>query len=187
MRKTMLSALLFSGMLLAQGGPPPDGPRAPRREALKEALNINDEQAEQLVEFVREQRQSMFEGLKADQVFEKMRANRQAIRTAVESGNPDAAAVGALVIEGHALATKVKAAHDAFQEAAQNYVKNTLGRASELAELQAAAELQRAVREARSLGLIEGRPDRPGPGPFGFGDGPEGLAGQVGQRLRGLR
>ena len=189
MKRAILSMLMCAGMLAAQAGPPPgdapDGPRRGKRgagiEALQSALDISPEQAQELAQFAKQQRQEAFEGLKNEGVREKLRANREALRELRESGNADPAAVGALVLEAEALGAKMKAVRDGVRESVVAYVTNTLGRGAELAEIEAAAKMQPAVRAAGALGLLapsEGRMRRGmgmrrpgGGGPQGVGPG----------------
>ena len=190
MKRAILSMLMCAGMLAAQAGPPPgdapDGPRRGKRgagiEALQSALDISPEQAQELAQFAREQRKEAFESLKNEGVREKLRANREALRELRESGNTDPTAAGALVLEAEAIRAKMKAAQEGAREAVVAYVTNTLGRGTELAEIEAAAKMQPAVRAAGALGLLAppeggmrrgGRSMRRtgGGGPQGFGQG----------------
>ena len=163
MRRALLSLVVFAGVLAAQVGPPPgggpDGPRrdrGPRLEALQSSLDISAEQAQDLAKFAREQRRAAVEALKADGVIEQLRTNRQTLKELLDSGNAEPAAVGAIVLDNQKLQEKVKASRDTVKQAIAGYVTNTLGRGEELAKLQEAADLQRAVGEARMLGLLEG-------------------------------
>ncbi len=169
MRRALLSLVVFAGVLAAQIGPPPgggpggpggpDGPRrdrGPRLEALQSALDISAEQAKELAKYVREQRRAAMEALKAEGVIEQLRTNHQTLKELLDSGNAEAAAVGAIVLDTQKLKEKMKASRDTVKQAVADYVTNTLGRGEELAKLQEAAGLQRAVGEARMLGLLEG-------------------------------
>ena len=184
MKRLMLLTITTVGMLLAQGGPPapPNGMEpggGPRLEALQTALNITEQQAQDLTAFVREQRQSARENMKT--VADQLRENRQQLHELLTAGGADPAAVGILVIQGQTLRDQIKGSRAAVHEAITNYVTNTLNRATELAALQSAADQMPAVQAATRLGLLtppEGgarmRPmrrggPRNGMGPAGFG------------------
>ena len=94
------------------------------------------------------------------------------MKTMVEGGAADPAAVGALVLEIHGLRQQIKNNNEATHEQLVNLV-NGWGAGDKLAELQEAAGLARAVGEARAMGLL----DRPEGGERG-----EGFKGMRGRR-----
>lgn len=116
MKKTLLSTmasllLLASAPLVAQGPPPPGGPGgqggpgAPK-EAVATFLKLTDAQ--------KAAAESLMISMKGtlDALDTELKANREAIDAALAASQPDAAAVGALVIAGRVLEANVKAVHD---------------------------------------------------------------------------
>jgi Spy/CpxP family protein refolding chaperone len=130
MKKTLLSTmaallLLASAPLVAQGPPPPGGPGGPGgrggpggpggqggpgapKEAVVTFLKLTEAQAAAA--------DTLATALKGtlDALDVEIKANREAVDTALAAAQPDAAAVGALVIAGRALEANVKVAHDDF-------------------------------------------------------------------------
>lgn len=89
-------------------------------------------------------------------LWEQRRDNRQQVKELLEGSNPDAAAVGRLVIAGHELAEQIRAARETLN-----------GRIEALLTAEQKAAYQ-ALKEARELR----RHHRRGPGGPGGGFGP---------------
>jgi len=120
MRKTIL-AVLGAGVLALVVGPaagiaqpPPPGERSPwmgRADHMARFLGLSEQQQDEikkLMEDRREDRQAM---------WEKLKKNREAMQQALESANPDPAAVGELAIEAHRLRQQEQALRDAQDKA----------------------------------------------------------------------
>lgn len=118
MKKTLLSTmaallLLAATPLVAQGPPPPGGPGGPggpgaSQEAIVTFLELTDAQKVAADALATSMKGTL------DALDVELRANREAVDAALAAAQPEAAAVGALVIAGRALEAKVKAAHDDF-------------------------------------------------------------------------
>ncbi len=119
MKKTLLSTmatllLLAAAPLLAQGPPPPGGPGGPGgqsgpgvpKEAVATFLKLTDAQKSAADELMASMKGTL-DGLDAE-----IKANREAVDAAIAATQPDATAIGTLVIAGRALAAKGKAALD---------------------------------------------------------------------------
>ncbi|MFN7989623.1 MAG: periplasmic heavy metal sensor [Thermoanaerobaculia bacterium] len=118
MKKTLLSTmaalfLLAAAPLVAQGPPPPGGPGgqggpgAPK-EAVATFLKLTDAQKAAAETLATSMKSTL------DALDVQLKANREAVDAALAASQPDAAAVGALVIAGRSLDANVKAAHDDF-------------------------------------------------------------------------
>ena len=161
MRKMLISLMLFGGLLLAQGpgagrGPMPRGYGQPGAmgaglaggaEALKAHLGLSDSQMEQLRTMRREQVQA------ARPDAEAMRAKAQELRALMQTQSPDPAKVGALTVELKQLREKIEASRDGLSVRAAGIL--TPEQKTKLSELEAAAKLEPAVRQAIGMGLIE--------------------------------
>lgn len=88
------------------GAPPPGG-----RQAMIRELGLSEEQQEKVREIQDEQR------AQREALFEKIAANRDALRRMLESGDADATAVGELVLAGRKLHDESRALRDAEQRA----------------------------------------------------------------------
>jgi Spy/CpxP family protein refolding chaperone len=120
MRETIL-AVLGAGVLCLGVGPaagiaqpPPPGERGPgmgRPDHMAKFLGLTDPQQTEI--------RKVMEGRRGDRqaLWEKLKTNREAMQQALESANPDAAAVGELAIEAHRLHQQEKALRDAQDEA----------------------------------------------------------------------
>lgn len=111
----ILAVLASTALLAAQGrpmfhkrvhGPGGDGMAG----HLAERLDLNEGQRASLKTFV-EQLHAEIEPIR-----EQTRALHEEILKELESGNPNATAIGERVIAAHANREKMKAAHDAFKE-----------------------------------------------------------------------
>ena len=120
-------------------------------------LELTEEQQDAL-RHNREQRRPEMEAL-----HEQMRENRKLLRDALESGNPDAASVGELVIEGHALQEKGRALREESKEAFENLLTPDQKRKLELLEAARAAGGSRGPWER--MGPEGGAPGFRGMGP----------------------
>lgn len=91
-------------------GPGDDGPGGFRLERMARALDLSDEQKAQ-VETLSQRHRSEVEPL-----LEQSRQLRQDVQAALESGTPDATAIGQKVIAAHQTMEKVRASRDDFEE-----------------------------------------------------------------------
>jgi Spy/CpxP family protein refolding chaperone len=85
--------------------------RGGARDGVASYLGLTEEQKAQLADAREKERPQM------QALFEKMRANREKMRQALEASAPDPAAVGAIAIEGHQLQQEMKAQRDAVEKA----------------------------------------------------------------------
>jgi Spy/CpxP family protein refolding chaperone len=116
MRKTILAVLgavviaLGVGPAAAMAQPPPPGERGPgmgRGDRMARFLGLTDQQQAEIKKLM-EAGRGDHQGL-----WEKMKTNREAMEQALDSANPDPAAVGELAIEAHKLHQQMKALRDA--------------------------------------------------------------------------
>ncbi|MCP5113178.1 MAG: periplasmic heavy metal sensor [bacterium] len=182
MKRILILTCAMATVLAAQT-PPPEGEGRRGRggrgmEALQTALGLDETQIQQL----QEARRSSFEAQRP--IMEEIRAKSEEMRTMVESTTPDPAVLGTLVIQINGLRQQIKDNHDATHQQLVNLV-NGWGAGAKLADLQQAAELQRAAGQARALGLLEppeeGRGNRGARGSGGPG-GPRGPGKTFGRR-----
>jgi len=106
MSATMAASLLAAEPPARPGRP---GGRSPM-DGMARYLGLSDEQKAQVEEKRRQERTT------AQPIFAKLRANGEKLRAALDSGAPDPAAVGALVIEGHRLQEQLKAQREAGEK-----------------------------------------------------------------------
>jgi Spy/CpxP family protein refolding chaperone len=153
-------------------------------QALKEALNLTDEQITKL----RELRKAEWDALTP--IREQLRANRQAYREKLEAG-ADPAEIGRLALAGRDLRRKAQEVRESYRKQALAVL--TPAQQSALAKLEEAAKLMPAVAQARALNLLSAPAIGPGPGARfgrGFGPGPtwgEGLGPGLGPGPMGWR
>ncbi len=158
MKRALLGLIVFAGLLGAQPAPgqgPGQGQmgirhRAPKMEALKQSIGLTDTQIEEL----RALRRGLREELKP--VIQEMRETGKQLREAVSSQDVTDAQIGQLVRKMNQLRTQIREAHEAKHTAAVELM-NSWGLGDKLEQLEEAAKLAPAVREARILGLLEGR------------------------------
>jgi len=114
MKRTMLSLFIFAAMAVAQTGSapgqPPQGRQGPRLEAVKQALQLTDEQINRL----REIRKADFEAVRP--IGQQMREKGQLLREK-QAGAP-AAEVGQIVLELEGLKTQLRQIHENSQNEA---------------------------------------------------------------------
>jgi len=120
MRKTILAVLgavviaLGVGPAAAMAQPPPPGERGPgmgRGDRMAKFLGLTEQQKTEV--------KRQMEAGRGDReaLWEKLKTNRDAMKQALESANPDAAAVGELAIEAHKLHQQMQALRDAQDKA----------------------------------------------------------------------
>jgi Spy/CpxP family protein refolding chaperone len=161
MRKLMISMVLCSGLLLAQGpmgrrgGPGPSGVVAERQAAgramagagaLKDYLGLTDAQMEQMRTLRREQAEQVRPDAQA------IRAKAQELRKEMQSSAPDAAKVGQLTVELKQLREKAMAERSGFGDKVRAVL--TADQQAKLQALEEAAKLAPAARQAAAMGLI---------------------------------
>ncbi len=157
MRNLMISMALCSGLLLAQGpmgrGMRPGmmaqglGPGLAGTEALKSYLGLTDAQVEQM----RTLRKQRAEAMQPEAAA--MRAKALELRQLMQTASPDPAKVGALTVELKQLRDKAAAARSGLND--QMKAVLTAEQQAKLKDLEAAAKLGPAVRQAVGMGLIE--------------------------------
>ena len=111
----LLAFALIPGSARAQGhpgGPPPAGKgpggSGPSPEAVATFLKLTEAQ-KAAVGQLHDALESRVDGL-----LDQQKANHDQLELALQGANPDAAAVGRLVIAGSAIRAQIKAAHDTF-------------------------------------------------------------------------
>jgi len=120
MRKTILAVLGAGALALGVGPataiaqPPPPGDHGPgmgRAEHMARFLGLSQQQQAEV--------RKVMEGQRADHqaLWEKLKTNREATQQALDSANPDPAAVGELAIEAHRLHQQEQALRDAQDKA----------------------------------------------------------------------
>jgi periplasmic protein CpxP/Spy len=108
-------ALLASTVVLAQRGPMFHKVHGPgggtgMADHLAERLDLNEGQKASLKTFLEQLHNEIAP------LGEQTRTLHEEIKKELESGSPDATAIGERVIAAHAVHEKMKAAHDAFKE-----------------------------------------------------------------------
>lgn len=164
MRNLMISMALCSGLLLAQGpmgrgtgqrggmqGPGPmaqgTGQGQAGAAALKTYLGLTDAQVEQM-QTLRKQRAEAMQPEAA-----AIRAKALELRQLMQTANPDPAKVGALTVELKQLREKAVAERSSVNDQIKAVL--TADQQAKLKDLEAAAKLGPAVRQAIGAGLIE--------------------------------
>jgi Spy/CpxP family protein refolding chaperone len=161
MRKTILAVLSGAALALAIGAavgsaqPPPPGERGPwmgRAEGFARFLGLSEQQQGEVRKLMEERRTDH------QTLREKVERNFEELQQALESANPDSAAVGELAIEGHRLRLKERALREAQDEAIRGLLTQ---------EQRVRFDAMKALREEGPGGPPRGgaglRPDR-GPG-----------------------
>lgn len=159
LRTTILSLTAAAGLLLAQprgGGPPP-----PDFTEIKAFLNLNDSQITSLQTIEKAHRQA------AQALQGEMRANKQAMRTAMDSGAADAIAQASQAMKAHQ--QKMQTLHQSYQTHATAVL--TPEQNAKLKVLSDAAALMPNIHAAQRLNLITPSEGAGGPG-RAFGPGP---------------
>ena len=120
MRKTILAVLGAVVIALGVGAtesiaqPPPPGERGPwmgRADRMARFLGLTDQQQAEIRKLMADRRGD------GQALWEKLKTNREAMQQALESANPDPAAVGELAIEAHKLHQQMQALRDARDKA----------------------------------------------------------------------
>ena len=156
---------LTAAVLLAQG-PGPGGMRGqgaqgrPALGAVKAALELSDDQVQQLVQ-LRQEEQGVVQPLR-QQVQEK----RKALREAREAANPNPATVGQLVLDLQKLVSQIRTVNETYHTKALSLLDAT--QKEKLQTLEQATErvmrARQAANGARALNLLlpPDRGQRPG-------------------------
>ncbi|MCC7174879.1 MAG: periplasmic heavy metal sensor [Bryobacterales bacterium] len=175
MRLHRLVTGLAATVLLAQT-PPGAARSAPERApgiaAVKAYLRLSDQQVEQLIQLRREEQQFV------QPIREQIRAKAQDLRTLMESGSPDPASVGRLVLALRDLRKQAAGAAATYHEKALAVLDSV--QKEKLENLLKAADrtagTRRAVNGARLLNLLPppGRP-RAGAAPQPYAGGGAGV------------
>jgi Spy/CpxP family protein refolding chaperone len=160
MRRTIVAVLGAATLALVVGAAvgsaqlPPPGERGPwmgRGEGMARFLGLSEQQQGE-VRKLTEDRRADHQALR-----EKVEANFEQLQQALESANPDPAAVGELAIEGHRLRQQERALREAQDRAIRDLLT---------AEQQVRFDAMKALREEGPGFPPEGGPGpRPGLGP----------------------
>ena len=121
MKRTLIAVLALTIALAAvaqPGGPPMPGPQGGPHERRGPGGFLSPKDMADflaLSETQKTQAKALHESLRTtiQPLREQMRANREAVKAAVDAG--DAAKAGQLLISGKAIRDKIKAAHDTFE------------------------------------------------------------------------
>ena len=141
---------LVLGAVAGSAQPPPPGERGPgtgRPDGVTRFLALSQQQQEQVRKLMDEQRPE-HEALR-----EKIEKNRELVQQALETANPDPAAVGELAIEGHRLREQERALREVQEKAFRGLLT---------AEQRVKLDAMKALREE---GMGMGGPPGGGPGP----------------------
>jgi Spy/CpxP family protein refolding chaperone len=178
LKAIILAAALSAPALLAQPGPGARWPRLANLDALKQVLELTDQQVTDL----KAARQDFFTN-ELRPIMEQIREKRQTLREEMQKEPPNASIVGQLQVEIAELGNQIKAKHAAQVEQLRGML--TDAQKAKLDELQKAAELIPAIQQARALSLLEAPEGGFGGGP-GFGPG-MGFGPMRGMARRGMR
>lgn len=166
MKFRLIGIALAASSLFAQA---PGGHRMHRMFAqvgtteVQSYLNLTDAQISTLQQL----RQSEMAALKP--VFQQIAPLRDSLRTQEQNGNPDAAAVGKLVLSIQSLEQQAAPIRSSFQQQALAVL--TSAQKTKLASLESAAAMMPTIHEATALNLLT--PPKGSEGLGGFG--PEGM------------
>jgi len=158
----LITFALAAVTLFAQG---PGEPRMhrmatpPKTTEVQSYLNLTDAQIATLQQL----RESERAALKP--IFQQVRPLRQSLRELRQSADPDATAVGKLVLSIQTLQQQAAPIRSSFQQQAQAVL--TADQKTRLAALQTAAGLMPAIHEATALNLLS--PPKGMAGPDGLG------------------
>jgi Spy/CpxP family protein refolding chaperone len=154
MIRSMLTVPWLAAALMAQPAPP----QAPPVQALKQFLSLTDAQVTQLTQLRREQGQAV------QVIAQQIREKEAALRTLLDSGGAEAAAVGRIVLDVNALHKQIRETDERYQAQARQAL--TAAQREKLGALVDAAKLQPAIAQAIGLNLIT-PPVPPAPPPGG--------------------
>lgn len=146
----------------------------PSVNELKTFLNLTDAQ----VTSIREANRSAMQANR--EVAEKLRSNRQNLRTLTSQSNPDAAAVGRLILESQTYAKQIADSRAKSRETALTFL--SAEQKTKLKTLEEAMQLRGEIAAAQRLNLLAG----PAGGPGGRGER-MGMRGRMGAGRSGPR
>ena len=159
MKLCLVSILLAAAPMFAQGPghfrPHPDTAAA-KMTAVQNYLTLTDAQISSL----RQLRQS--ERTALEPILQQIGPLRESLRTAEQSSNADATAIGKLVLSIQSLEQQAAPIRSSYQQQALAVL--TAAQKSQLAALESAAALMPAIHEAAELNLLT-----PPKAPGGFG------------------
>jgi hypothetical protein len=141
---------------------------------LKSFLNLTDAQVASIQDANRSALQATRD------LADKLRTNRQNLRSLSSQANPDSAAVGRLVIEGQSYAKQIAEGRAKARQTVLTLL--SAEQKTKLKTLEEAMQLQGEIRAAQRLNLIGGASEGPeGPG----GPGGPGMRGRMGGPMGG--
>jgi Spy/CpxP family protein refolding chaperone len=114
--------------------------------AVKKALDLSDQQVQQLVQLRREEQKAL------QPVREQMREKRQALQTARQSASPNPTAIGQLVIDLQGLQKEVQAKNEDYHAKALALLDDA--QKAKLKDLQQAARARPMVQGGTLLNLL---------------------------------
>ncbi len=138
---------------------------------LKTFLNLTDAQVTSIQQSNRSTMQVNRE------LAEKMRTNRQNMKALLDQGNPDAAAMGRLVIEGRTYAKQIEESRAKARETALTFLSPE--QKTKLKTLEEAMQLREEIGAAQRLNLLSAPAGGPG------GPGTRGMRGRMGPGAAG--
>ncbi|MFN7649129.1 MAG: Spy/CpxP family protein refolding chaperone [Acidobacteriota bacterium] len=138
---------------------------------LKTFLNLTDAQVASIQDANRSAMQATRD------LADKLRTNRQNLRSLSSQANPDSAAVGRLVLEGQTYAKQIAEGRAKARQTALTLL--SAEQKTTLTTLVAAMQLQGEIRAAQRLNLIAGAPEGP------EGSGGPGMRGRMGGHMGG--
>ena len=152
-------------------------PAPPTPTELKAAIGITDAQVQQLITIRQQERDAI------QPVQQQIAEKQEALRTLLNAGTTDAAAVGQVVLATHALRKQISDVHTRFQTQALQVL--TADQKTKLKALEDAMKLQPAIQQAIGLGLLTPANPPEGAGPGRFGGGPGRMGGPGPRMIRG--
>jgi Spy/CpxP family protein refolding chaperone len=155
MKLVNLIPILAASVLLAQTPQQPaagQGAQAGRaKEALKTALDLSDQQIEQLTALRKEERQAL------QPVRQEMQQAQQALRDATAAGTPDPAVIGKLTLQFRGLRQQVQQSNQTYRDRALGLLNEE--QKTKVQNLQQAMQrlerMRPAIAAATQLNLLE--------------------------------
>ncbi len=149
MRIHRVLLVLPAAVLLAQSPPPAPRPVAPAKPAIQPvrvALNLTDQQVQQLLQLRREQQEAL------RPIREQMKEKQQTLQAALKSGGSDPTTVGQLTLDMRTLREQVRKINEDYHNRAVALLDST--QRERLTQLQRALRLRPAVDAATTLNLL---------------------------------
>ena len=159
MRRVVLVLIAISMVLPAMAQEKPDVPCivAMEHQAVVRALQLTEEQVAQWDTLMADRRATV------QPLREQLRAIEEQLRDLLGQPEPDPAAVGALVVQGHDLREQIRAADEVYRQGFEDLLDET--QAGKLRFIRRAAHVQRLIPAFHRFGLLRPaqQPDEPQP------------------------